>query len=372
MAAYHQRIERLNLLVALIPSTGNGSELPDAPSLLQRLGECYENHATPASRLRAIQRDLKSLVDADRIEAVDKAAKPLRYRRCRNTSDEGPGMQGYARKLMQAVISESLPTRNLERIWPRLLADDSGMDLNDDKLRILGDTLRLVPADIKEGVLAAVLEALSLSLTLQVSYRDAKGKRSQPLLHPQGLLQRGPRVYLYALKEGEPETIRMYALHRMIRAEVGADAALQAQGFNLQRYIDAGHADFSRGQVLNLKLRARGYVADLLRDCPFNETQSIDEEPEGSPFDVTLHATLPATGQLLRWLLGCGDNVEVLEPEDMRRVMAAQAAKMAGLYAAPSDVNAGAGTGAGTGTGTGTDSDASLAAAEDAGMLQSG
>src|SRR5690606_23923247 len=111
--------------------------------------------------------------------------------------------------------------------------------------------------------------------------------------------QRGPRVYLYALKEGEPQTIRMYALHRMIRADVGAAPALQAGGFDLQRHIDAGHADFSRGQLLDLKMRARGYVADLLRDCPLNETQKIDEDAEGSPFEVLVHATLPATGQLL-------------------------------------------------------------------------
>jgi proteasome accessory factor B len=359
MAAYQERIERLDLLVALIPTTGNGSGFPDAPSLLERLGECYANLATPASRLRAIQRDLKSLTDAERIEVVDITAKPLRYRCRRDAGDEGPGMRGYTRKLMQAVIGESLPSRNLERIWPRLLADDSGMDLNDDKLRILSDTLRLVPADIREGVLAAVLEALSLSSTLRVSYRDAKGKLSQPLLHPQGLLQRGPRVYLYALKEGEPETVRMYALHRMIRAEVGAEPAYQAAGFELQRHIDSGHADFGTGQVVDLKLRARGYVADLLRDCALNETQRIDDEAEDAPFEVVVHATLPATGQLLRWLLGCGDKVEVLGPEDLRRVMAVQAAKMAGLYAMP------------TGTGTVGMNDSQPATA-DPGALQPG
>lgn len=43
--------------------------------------------------------------------------------------------------------------------------------------------------------------------------------------------------------------------------------------------------------------------------------------------------TVPATGQLLRWLLGCGDKVQVIEPAARRTVMAAQTAKAARLYA---------------------------------------
>lgn len=345
MAAYLDRIERLNLLLTVIPSSGNGDDLPSAPYLLQRLGEHYAHLASSDSRLRAIQRDLKYMTETDRIEVMDSAAKPLRYRRKRTADGDGPGMQEYTRKVLQAVIGESLPTRYLERIWPRLLDDNDGVGLTGDKLRVISDTLRLTPAAIKNRVLASVLEALSLSLTLRVSYRDAKGKLSQPLLHPQGLLQRGPRVYLYAIKHGELETIRMYALHRMIRADVEADAALRAEDFDLQRQIEAGYADFSRGQVLNLKMRARGYIADLLRDCPINETQRIDEEAEGSPFEMVVHATLPDTGQLLRWLLGCGNNVQVLAPEDLCRVMAAQAAKMVSLYAIPHVVDARADTG---------------------------
>ena len=47
--------------------------------------------------------------------------------------------------------------------------------------------------------------------------------------------------------------------------------------------------------------------------------------------------TVPATGQLLRWLLGCGDKVQVIEPAALRTVMAAQTAKAARLYAQGAD-----------------------------------
>ena len=42
---------------------------------------------------------------------------------------------------------------------------------------------------------------------------------------------------------------------------------------------------------------------------------------------------VPETGALLRWLLGLGDNVEVVAPAGLRRVMGEQLVKAAGHYA---------------------------------------
>lgn len=78
---------------------------------------------------------------------------------------------------------------------------------------------------------------------------------------------------------------------------------------------------------------ARGYVASLLRECSLGTDQRIEDEDEGSDFELRVTATVPATGQLLRWLLGCGDKVQVIEPKSLRTVMAAQTAKAACLYA---------------------------------------
>ncbi|MBP8197618.1 MAG: WYL domain-containing protein, partial [Chromatiaceae bacterium] len=52
-----------------------------------------------------------------------------------------------------------------------------------------------------------------------------------------------------------------------------------------------------------------------------------------SGFLLRVRARIPSTGQLLRWLLGAGDNLEVMAPAELRRVVAAQSAKTAALYA---------------------------------------
>ena len=83
--------------------------------------------------------------------------------------------------------------------------------------------------------------------------------------------------------------------------------------------------------------RPRGYVASLPRECSLSAGQRIEDEDEDSDFELRVTATVPATGQLLRWLLGCGDKVQVIEPVELRTVMAAQTAKTARLYAQGAD-----------------------------------
>ena len=127
--------------------------------------------------------------------------------------------------------------------------------------------------------------------------------------------------------------MRLYALHRMIRAEALPETpARAAAGFDLDQAIAQGKVDFGQGELIDLELRVRGYLADLLSVCPLSEGQRIEDEPEDSAFILRISARVPSTGQLLRWLLGAGPNLEVLAPDDLRHVMAVQTAKMAAIY----------------------------------------
>ncbi len=332
MAAFKDRIDRLDMLAKLIPTRRADDDCPDAKALLGFLSEAYDPNATLSARLRTIQRDLRSLVEEQRIEEVNPGGKPLRYRRIADEADSDPRLWDYARQLMMSLIREALPERRLERVWARLREEGDEFGLGDDKLRILGDSQRLVPADVREEVLLAVLEALSLSRSLQAGYRDREGKMTRPLLHPQALLQRGPRLYLFALKNDEDEPVRMYALHRFTSAQLGESASRPAEGFSLDAAIRDGQVDFSDNGGVQVELRVRGYVEELLRDCPLATDQQIEDEPDGSPFAARVRATVTDSGQLLRWVLGCGDNVEVLGPDKLRRVVAGQLAKAAALY----------------------------------------
>lgn len=324
-ASYRDRLDRLDRLEGALPASGDGL---DCRTLLTRMSSTY-SAASQSARVRAIQRDLEELISEGRAESVNPGGKPLRYRQTNDGTDRY--VQDFAWRQIQAAIEDLVPEGEVAQVMRLISAKGASVGLGEDRVQILTDHQPLIPAALKVGVLGAVLQALVCSCAIEARYRDAQGKTSSPVLHPQAIVQRGPRIYLYALKDEERE-VRMYALHRFTRASVSQTPARPAAGFSLQAAARSGFADFSDGERLELVLLVRGYVAQLLHDCALSDDQSLVDEPEGSAFDYRLSATVMHSGNLLRWILGCGDNLVVVEPISLRAVVAAQHAKAAGLY----------------------------------------
>ncbi|WP_295408290.1 WYL domain-containing protein [uncultured Thiocystis sp.] len=333
IATHDTRIKRLKRLVALLPAAGTGKEhCPDGQRLLAVLGEDYGTGDAKARR-RSLQLDLKDLVEEGRIEAANPGGKPRHYRRAGADPADAPLLWQYTLQQIQDLVADAVPQRQLNRVWERLLAEDVGPRLDRDRLRIVPDTLRLQPVELSETVLMAVIDALANGLALEVRYRSAGKTPTSARLHPQALVQRGPIPYLLALKNREEAPVRLYALHRMLRATALVNVrARQAEDFDLDVAMAEGVIDFGQGDWIDLELRVRGYLTDLLTVCPLEPGQRWEDEPDGAAFAIRVWATLPSTGQLLRWLLGAGDNVEVVAPADLRQTVAMQAAKVAGIY----------------------------------------
>ncbi|WP_240905922.1 helix-turn-helix transcriptional regulator [Thiorhodococcus mannitoliphagus] len=332
----------------LLPASGaTEAACRDAKWLLQQLeqdGEIdrendkeYFGDANPDARLRALQRDLKEMVREKRIETANPKAKPLRYRRCpRGINDDSTIWSDTVRQVRN-LVDGVLKTRQLDRLWQQLPVDDTLPLLTADRLRILPDTLRLLPPVANPEALSAVITALAKGYALDVTYENAyeapEIARKNALLHPQAVVQRGPVPYLFALKNDEDDLVRTYALQRMVSATALPDVpARRAEHFDLDEAIANGKVDFGQGEMIELKLLVRGYMTRVLLDCPLSADQDVDDEPDDPEFEIGITATVPSTGQLLRWLLGAGDKLKVVGPEELRHTVEVQAAKMARLY----------------------------------------
>ncbi|MCG5526521.1 WYL domain-containing protein, partial [Ectothiorhodospira haloalkaliphila] len=270
-----------------------------------------------------------------RVEAVNPGSRPLLYRRTADACDwsDDAAIWGYALQHAFDLIAETVPKRHLDLLWERVLYGSDIQLLSRRQLRMVPDSLRLRPAELHPTVLKEVIEAMARGLALKVTYENANGDRSKPTIHPQALIQRGPIPYLFALKEDEDD-LRTYALHRMIKAEHLPDTPVrEADDFDLDQAIAEGKIDFGDGPPIELKIRARGYIAELLRVCPLSDDQRIFDEPDDSDFTVGIEACVLENGQLLRWLLSAGENLEVVAPDELRHTVAEQARKMAGVYA---------------------------------------
>ena len=110
------------------------------------------------------------------------------------------------------------------------------------------------------------------------------------------------------------------------------DGSEPTRRIDLDQAIASGEVDCGRGKVIDLELRVRGYAVEVLRVCPITPAQRIEDEPADSPFLARVRVQVPETGALLRWLLGLGENLEVVAPASLRQVMPEQTGKAARHY----------------------------------------
>jgi predicted DNA-binding transcriptional regulator YafY len=328
VASLPNRIDRLKLIENLLPSEQDGGKRgPTIAELLQKLEQEPGFHLPTR---RTLERDLRELCKEGRVCALAQEGGPNRYQRVHEPFEFDPTIWEFLLKQLEQDLDGMMSADQFAHIMHRLQLPDAGIALDDSKLRILPDSLRLRPAPLNPKVLGCVLRALASGSALRVSYQDRLGKHSKPVLHPLGLLQRGPRVYLYAMKNDETSD-RMYALDRIAVAECLPVAARQMADFSLDQRIADGRADFANGEVIQLKAVVRGYIETLLYDCPFNDSQQLvplDGEEEGALLTVEL----PSSGQLLRWILAGGENVTVLEPVSLRDVVLGQVNRISARY----------------------------------------
>ena len=110
----------------------------------------------------------------------------------------------------------------------------------------------------------------------------------------------------------------MFALHRFSAAEVLPQKTERPEQFSLDEYLRSGALGFGFGagqddgaprQVL---LRFRRPAAHSVLECPLSEDQQVLIEDEDF---LTLSATVPLTAQLVWWLRGFGQSVQVLQPD---------------------------------------------------------
>lgn len=320
MSLSQERVERLALIERLLPTElGANPRALTAKEIQERL-ESTDNDRVRDKR--SIQRDLKYLLQEGRVCKVKNQLGLPVYLRIEESDEIDEGIWeyfvGHLKKDLEGLVSSA----ELTRLLNRFNLGEQGIRLDERKLCILPDSLRLQPAKINYKVFGTILRALKENRSIDVSYIDRQEKSSTPILHPQGIMQRGPRIYLFALKNEETEE-RLYAIDRIRMASLRSAPARQKADFDFKRHIAEGRADFANGEYITLKAIVRGYVENLVYDCPLHESQTL-EPLSNSEKGSLLTVTMPSSGQLLRWVLACGCNIVVIEPLLLKDIVVSQ------------------------------------------------
>lgn len=319
-------------LLQLLPSRGAGKTAKE-------LAEALNDAGFTVSK-RQVERDLGELMDAFPIDC-NNASIPYGWRWAPGASLDIPGLsmaEALSLYLIEETLRPLLPTSVLKVIEPRFrqaadkLASQKKLALSRwaDKVRCIQPALPLQAPVVDAGVLDTVQDALLTERQIEVRYRGMEDSRAKPLtLHPLAMVQRGPVTYLIATAFDYPD-IRLYALHRVHKAELTSEPSQRPADFDLDHYIARGALQFGSGRELKLVLVVDGYLARILEESPLSSDQRIDWKDDR----ITVRATVADSWQLRWWILSQGAALEVVKPAALRNEIAEACRDMAAKYGA--------------------------------------
>jgi predicted DNA-binding transcriptional regulator YafY len=172
--------------------------------------------------------------------------------------------------------------------------------------------------------LETLTEAAFAGKKVRVKYRRGGDRKLvSRTLDPLGLVLKSGVWYLVAARRAqEPRTYRAVRVHE---AEITDDPVDARPDFDLAAFWNAGSREFERsGSEYKVVVRARPDAVRALRNDYEAETKLDDW--------TTLDLTFGGMDHALRRLLSFGPTVEVLEPQELRGLVAAALREAATLY----------------------------------------
>lgn len=208
---------------------------------------------------------------------------------------------------LKSLFSKARNTLNLHKKSPAVRWPE--------KVVVIPPTQPLIPPVIDPEIQRSIHEAVLEERALAVSYRYAgRAEPREMVLHPQGLIQRGPATYLAALA-WQYDDVRFYAVHRFLRAEKTDEPARPAQDFDLAGFAER-HGHFGSGEPIHLVARVSDSLRNILEETRLAEDQCLSgPDPAGM---YRLEATVADTWQLRWWVLSQMEDLQVESPPDLR------------------------------------------------------
>jgi predicted DNA-binding transcriptional regulator YafY len=123
---------------------------------------------------------------------------------------------------------------------------------------------------------------------------------------------------------------RTFHLGRILSAETLDDRFQIPRGFSIERYLgNAWHMIPEKGRDSEVVVRFSPLVAQNVAEVHWHKTQQLAWRDDGS---LDFHATVSGIGEISWWILGYGDQAEVLQPPELRQRVADRAKRMAAIY----------------------------------------
>ncbi len=124
--------------------------------------------------------------------------------------------------------------------------------------------------------------------------------------------------------------VRTFHLGRIVESELTDGRYEIPPRFSLARYLgNAWHMIRERGRRTDVVVRFQPKVATNVAEVTWHKTQRIDWNEDGT---MDFRVTVDGLHEISWWILGYGNRAEVLEPDELREMIADHAAGMLKTY----------------------------------------
>ena len=178
---------------------------------------------------------------------------------------------------------------------------------------------RILFEDIPHGTeyLQTIIEAMQQSKELAIDYQPFYGHRASYTIQPYAMKAYHQRWYVLGYIK-ELNAIRNIALDRLLEISITEQSFAFPEKFNAEKYYENTVGVFVNDELspVKVKLKAYGSQIEYLRSLPLHKSQRETASKYGE-FCV-FEYKLCLTPELSSQILAMGENVEVLEPTELR------------------------------------------------------
>ncbi|MGH2542582.1 MAG: CRISPR-associated endonuclease Cas3'', partial [Ardenticatenaceae bacterium] len=140
----------------------------------------------------------------------------------------------------------------------------------------------------------------------------------------------GQTAHVIGLRE-PPGQLRTFKVERLRRIELLKDRPYTIpEDFDPARLLaDAWGIWFTDARPVEVTLRFHPRVTHRVKETQWHPSERIEERADGY---LIWRALVAEPQEMLPWIRGWGSDVEVLEPEELRRAMVGQAKRLSDIY----------------------------------------
>ncbi len=112
------------------------------------------------------------------------------------------------------------------------------------------------------------------------------------------------------------ESVRTFKLNRIRELTTTEKCFVDGDNFDVYDYLGRAWSMIPEGKIYNIKLRFLPKVANNVAEVQWHSTQKVIRNSDGS---ATVEFRVDGIGEITWWILGYGDQVQVLAPKALRK-----------------------------------------------------